>query len=157
MAAAFAVALTAALSKACGPKRTRLVAQVVAAAVGVVFIIGLQVAAILSYGTLSRSDVLQSPAVLAPAPDLGSVFWWPARAVVLGDGVALAVPLAAGSFLLAGAIALVAPRFGEYTLAAAGTGSAVVRSRHPSPSARPRHAARCAASRTATTVRSICS
>ncbi len=126
-AAAFAVALTAALFQACGPKRTRLVAQVVAAAVGAVFVIGLQVTAILSYGTLSRGDVLQSPAVLALAPDLGSIVWWPARAV-LGDGVALAALLAAGLILLAGAVALIAARFGEYTLAAAGAGNAVARS-----------------------------
>jgi ABC-2 type transport system permease protein len=126
-AAAFAVALTAVLFHACGPKRTRFVAQVVAAAVGAVFVIGLQVAAILSYGTLSRGDILQSPEMLAAAPDLGSIVWWPARGV-LGDGVALAVLLAAGVVLLAGAIAFVAPRFGDYTAAAAGTGSVVARS-----------------------------
>ena len=71
-AAAFAVMLTA-LFHVCGPKRTRLVAQVVATAVGAAFVIGVQVAAILSYGTLSRGEVLQSPAVLALAPDVGSV------------------------------------------------------------------------------------
>jgi hypothetical protein len=42
-AAAFAVVLTAALFHAYGPKRTRLVAQVVAAVVGAVFVIGVQV------------------------------------------------------------------------------------------------------------------
>ena len=72
-AAAFAVMLTAALFHVCGPKRTRLVAQVVATVVGAVFVIGVQVAAILSYGTLSRGEVLRSPAVLALAPDVGSV------------------------------------------------------------------------------------
>src|ERR1700722_3698927 len=35
-------------------------AQVLAAIIGAAFVIGLQVAAILSYGTLSRADVLQS-------------------------------------------------------------------------------------------------
>ena len=144
-AGAFAVALTAALFQVCGPKRTRLVAQVVAAAVGAVFVIGLQVAAILSYGTLSRGDVLQSPVVLALAPDLGSIFWWPARAV-LGDGVALAALLAAGLFLLAGAVALVAPRFADYTAAAAAQGGAVARATRGSVSFRqtsPRRALRC--------------
>ena len=96
-AAAFAVMLTAALFHVCGPKRTRLVAQVVATAVGAAFVIGVQVAAILSYGTLSRGEVLQSPAVLA-----------------------LAALLLAGAVLLAGAIAIVAPRFADYTMAAAG-------------------------------------
>ena len=102
--------LSAALFHVCGPKRTRLVAQVVATAVGAAFVIGVQVAAILSYGTLSRGEVLQSPAVLALASDVGSVAWWPARAV-LGDGAALAALLLAGAVLLAGAIAIIAPRF----------------------------------------------
>ena len=59
-ATAVAVALTVALFRALGPKRTRLVAQVVAAVIGAAFVIGLQVAAILSYGTLSRGDLLRS-------------------------------------------------------------------------------------------------
>ena len=69
-AAALAVGFTAALFRIIGPKRTRLVAQVVAAVIGAAFVIGLQVAAILSYGTISRVSVLQSSAVLAHAPDL---------------------------------------------------------------------------------------
>ena len=59
-AAALAVALTAALFRTIGPRRTRLIAQIVAAVIGAAFVIGLQVAAILSYGTLSRIAVLQS-------------------------------------------------------------------------------------------------
>jgi ABC-2 type transport system permease protein len=62
-AAALSVALTVMLFRSIGPKRTRLAAQIVAAIVGATFVIGLQVAAILSYGTLSyftflRSDLL---------------------------------------------------------------------------------------------------
>src|SRR6202021_773619 len=67
-----------------GPKRTRLIAQIVAAVIGAAFVIGLQVAAILSYGTISRVAVLQSQAVLTYAPDLDSLVWWPARAA-MGD------------------------------------------------------------------------
>jgi ABC-2 type transport system permease protein len=121
-ATALAVALTVALFRAIGPKRTRLVAQIVAAVIGAAFVIGLQVAAILSYGTLSRTDVLQSDALLALAPDIGSIFWWPARAV-LGDGTALVGVLAASFVLLAGAVAMVSPRFGEYAVAAASADS----------------------------------
>ena len=121
-ATALAVALTVALFRAIGPKRTRLVAQIVAAVIGAAFVIGLQVAAILSYGTLSRTDVLQSDALLALAPDIGSIFWWPARAV-LGDGTALVGVLAASFVLLAGAVAIVSPRFGEYAVAAASADS----------------------------------
>ena len=93
---AFAVALTIALFKTIGPKRTRLVAQIVAAVIGAAFVIGLQVAAILSYGSLSRTDVLASDAFVALAPDVGSVVCWPARAV-LGDVAALAGVLGAAS------------------------------------------------------------
>jgi ABC-2 type transport system permease protein len=122
-ATALAVALTVALFRLIGPKRTRLVAQVVAAVIGAAFVIGLQVGAILSYGTLSRVSVLQSDAVLALAPGLGSVLWWPARAA-LGDVTALIAVLAVSLALLAAVIALVAPRFGDYAITAAGAGSA---------------------------------
>ena len=43
MAAALAVALTVALFRLIGPKRTRLVAQIVAAVIGAAFVIGLQI------------------------------------------------------------------------------------------------------------------
>ena len=59
-AAALAVAMTVALFRLIGPKRTRLAAQIVAAVIAAVFIIGLQVAAILSHGTLSRMVFLES-------------------------------------------------------------------------------------------------
>ena len=121
-ATAFAVAVTVALFRMLGAKRTRLVAQILAAVIGAAFVIGLQVAAILSYGTVSRTDVLQSDMVLALAPDGGSVLWWPARAV-LGDFTALAGVLASGFLLLAVAVAIVAPRFGEYAVTAASAGS----------------------------------
>jgi ABC-2 type transport system permease protein len=127
-AAALAVGFTVALFRLIGPKRTRLVAQVVAAVIGAAFVIGLQVAAILSYGTISRATVLQSKAVLAHAPDLGSVMWWPARAA-MGDGLALIGVLAVSFVLLAAAVAFVAPRFGEYAVAASGVGAATVSQR----------------------------
>ena len=130
-ATAVAVALTVGLFRVIGPKRTRLTAQVLAAIIGAAFVIGLQVAAILSYGTLSRADVLQSQTLEALAPDLASALWWPARAV-LGDLPALAAVLTASVVLLAAVIALVAPRFGDYAIAASGAGA--------SPAARPRRA-----------------
>ena len=68
-AAAFAVVLTVALFRAIGPKRTRLVAQVVAAIIGAAFVIGCRSPRSSPTARLSRGDVLQSPAVLALAPD----------------------------------------------------------------------------------------
>ncbi len=123
-ATALAVALTVALFRVLGAKRTRFVAQVVAALIGAAFVIGLQVAAILSYGTISRVAVLQSSVLLALAPGLDSVLWWPARAA-LGEALPLFAVLAASFALLAAVVALVSPRFGEYAVAAAGAGSSV--------------------------------
>ena len=90
-AAAVAIAVTVVLFRLIGPSRTRLVAQILAAVIGAGFVIALQVAAILSYGTLSRFAVLTSDAAAAFAPALDSIVWWPARAA-LGDGEALLLP-----------------------------------------------------------------
>ena len=141
VATAAALALTIALFRLVGAKRTRLIAQIVAAVIGAAFVIGLQIAAIFSFGTLSRFAALQSQWMLARAPDPASALWWPARAV-LGDLGALAGVVAVGFALLGAAIALFSRRFGEHTLAAAGVGSAVVRQRRAALAFRPRSQAR---------------
>jgi ABC-2 type transport system permease protein len=125
-ATALAVGLTIALFRLLGAKRTRFVAQVVAAVIGAAFVIGLQITAILSYGTISRGALLQSHMVLALAPDANSAVWWPARAA-LGEIFPFLGVLATSLVLLAATIVFVAPRFGEYAIAAAsvGYGSAV--------------------------------
>jgi ABC-2 type transport system permease protein len=109
-AAAVAIAITIMLFRLIGPSRTRLVAQVLAAIIGAGFIIALQIAAILSYGTLSRFAVLTSDATAAFAPDADSILWWPARAA-LGDGEVLLLLLAGGLVLLGVAMATFSPRF----------------------------------------------
>jgi ABC-2 type transport system permease protein len=111
-AAAVAIAVTIVLFRLIGPSRTRLVAQILAAVIGAGFIIALQVAAILSYGTLSRFAVLTSDAAAAFAPDLDSLVWWPARAA-LGDGEALLLLLSGGLILLGAVMALFSPRFAD--------------------------------------------
>jgi ABC-2 type transport system permease protein len=116
-AAAMSVALTIALFRMIGPKRTRLVAQIVAAVIAAAFIIGLQVAAILSSGTLSRMVFLKSETLVALVPEVDSIVWWPARAA-LGDLTALAAVLGASLLLLGGVIALFSGRFGEHAIAA---------------------------------------
>ena len=125
-AVAIAALLTTALFRTIGPKRTRLVAQIVAAVIGAGFVVGLQLAAIVSQGTLSRLAVLASEPLVAIAPDVGSLLWWPARAV-LGDMVAGLAWLAASGVLLCVAIAVVAPRFADCAIAAAGTPHAPTR------------------------------
>jgi len=116
-AVAVAVLLTIAMFRTIGPRRTRAIAQVVAAVIGAAFAIGVQFAAITSLGTMSRMAVLQLPRVVRLAPDSGSVFWWPARAV-LGEPAAVAALLGLGIVAIAVAIRLCAPRFGQFALAA---------------------------------------
>jgi ABC-2 type transport system permease protein len=98
-AAAIAIAVTILLFRTIGPRRTRLVAQIVAAVVGAGFVIALQIAAIMSNGTLSRFAVLTSDSVAGFAPGPDSILWWPAHAA-LGDGEALMCLLACGLLLL---------------------------------------------------------
>jgi len=111
-AAAVAIAVTVMLFRSIGPRRTRLVAQILAAIIGAGFVIALQIAAILSYGTLSRFAVLTSDAAAAFAPDTDSIVWWPARAA-LGDGEALLLLLAGGLVLLGAVMAVFSARFAD--------------------------------------------
>jgi ABC-2 type transport system permease protein len=111
-AAAAAIAVTILLFRTIGPRRTRLVAQVLAAIIGAGFVIALQVAAILSYGTLSRFAVLTSDAAKTYAPASDSVIWWPARAA-LGDAEALLLLLACGLLLLGAVMAGFSARFAD--------------------------------------------
>jgi len=125
-ASAVAIAITVLLFRLIGPSRTRLVAQIVSAIIGAGFVIALQVAAILSYGTLSRFAVLTSDATAAYAPDLNSLLWWPARAA-LGDGEILLLLLAAGLVLLGGVMAIFSSRFADTVVSASSNTAAVNR------------------------------
>lgn len=118
LAVSVAVAFTAALFRSIGPKRTRLVAQILAAVVGAGFVIGLQIAAIQSYHTISRFMVLQSDLVIDAAPAASSLLWWPARAT-LGAPVALIAMLGLGTTVFGATVCFFAPRFAGYVLAAA--------------------------------------
>jgi ABC-2 type transport system permease protein len=121
-AAAVAIAVTVLLFRLIGPSRTRLVAQILAAIIGAGFVIALQIAAILSYGTLSRFAVLTSDAAAAFAPDLDSIVWWPAHAV-LGDGEALLCLLAGGLILLGAVMAIFSPRFADTVVSVSANGT----------------------------------
>jgi ABC-2 type transport system permease protein len=82
------------------------------AIIGAGFVIALQIAAILSYGTLSRFAVLTSDAAATYAPDAESLLWWPARAV-LGDREALLLLLSASLVLLGIVTMILSPRFAD--------------------------------------------
>lgn len=111
-ATAIAIAATILLFRLIGPSRTRFVAQILAAIIGAGFVIALQIAAILSYGTLSRFAVLTSDAAAAIAPDIDSIVWSPARAV-LGDGEALLLLLGGGLVLLGAVMAIFSGKFAD--------------------------------------------
>jgi ABC-2 type transport system permease protein len=117
VAVAVAVALTIALFHTIGPKRTRFISQIIAAVIGAAFAISIQFAAILSFGTITRMTALQAAVLDKLTLEEGSALWWPARAV-LGEPIALATLLGLGFIVLAAAIHVFAPRFGQFALAA---------------------------------------
>jgi ABC-2 type transport system permease protein len=121
VAAALAITLTAFLFNVVGPRRTRFAAQLVAAIVGALFVIGLQIIAIFTADTLSHLAVLRNDWVVALSPAEDSLWWWPARAA-LGDGVKLAWVLGGAAALAAAAIAVFSWRFERYTALAANIG-----------------------------------
>ena len=127
-ATALGMAITFALFRTVGPKRTRLTAQIIAALVGAAFVIGVQALAILSANTLSRFAALQSELLLGIAPDMESPFWWPARAI-MGDAGALLGVLAGSATLFALATVFFAGRFAQNATAAAGVTAGVVQHR----------------------------
>jgi len=116
-ATAIAVTITIALFRTIGPVRTRLAAQIIAAVIGAGFVIALQIAAILSYGTLSRFTILTSDSVAAFAPGDNSLLWWPAHAV-LGDFSALLSLVGVAVLLLGIVMATLSSRFAETAIRA---------------------------------------
>ena len=125
-AAAVAIAITVLLFHLIGPSRTRLVAQILAAIIGAGFVIALQVAAILSYGTLSRFAVLTSDAAAAYAPGPDSPLWWPAHAAI-GNNEALSLLLATSLVLLGGVMAIFSPKFAGTVASASATATTTCR------------------------------
>lgn len=116
---AIAIGITLALFRVVGPRQTRLIAQIVAAVVGAGFVIGIQAAAILYYGDMSRFALFQSEAVVDAAPGIDSPFWLPAKAA-MGNLDALGIMLAIGLIALLLTTALAAPSYGRHATSAAG-------------------------------------
>ena len=116
-ASAVAVAITIGLFRLLGPRRTRVVAQIVAAVIGATFAIGIQVMAILYYGTIGRGTFMIPPALAESAPGIDSIVWLPARAV-MGDPLALAAIIVAAAAIVVIVMMVFAPRLGEDSLAA---------------------------------------
>ena len=100
LATGVAVFLTLALFRFVGAKRTRLIAQILASIVGASFIIGIQVVAIVSNGSMSRYSVLSSDSLINSAPGLESLVWLPAYAVTGSLGALLAMLLISAAFFV---------------------------------------------------------
>ncbi|MEM9277178.1 MAG: permease [Pseudomonadota bacterium] len=119
LATALSLALTILMFETIGARKTRLIAQIIAAIVGAGFIIGIQLAAIASLGSISRIEFFTSDMVTQTVPDLQSWVWIPARAV-MGDLNALIV-MVFGCFAILGITILAFARsFGERVIIAAG-------------------------------------
>lgn len=114
-----AVLITLGLFKWVGAQRTRLVAQITAAVVGASFLIGLQVVAIVAYGSMSRFTLLSSESAIANAPGLDSLAWWPAYAVAGAPG-ALSVLLMLAVIFFAACVVIGSAQFRHIVIAALG-------------------------------------
>ncbi|MEM9330156.1 MAG: permease [Pseudomonadota bacterium] len=119
LSTAISLGLTILMFETIGAKRTRLVSQIIAAVVGAGFIIGIQLAAIASLGSISRFEFLTSNVVVDSVPDLQSWIWIPARAV-MGDLSALFLAVAGSFAILGTTMLLFAQSFGERVIVAAG-------------------------------------
>lgn len=119
LSVAMAMALTRLLFSLVGPRRTRLIAQIIAGIVGAGFVIGIQAAAILSHEGFSRLAFFQSETLIAAAPDENSLLWLPARAA-LGDPAAAVLLVLLALVILVTTVTLVAPSYGRLAASAAG-------------------------------------
>ncbi|MBE7732358.1 permease [Devosia faecipullorum] len=119
LSVAIAMSTTRLLFHLAGPKRTRLLAQIVAGIVGAGFVIGIQAAAILSHEGFSRFAFFQSSDILEAAPDEANLLWLPARAA-MGDMGAAFLILAIALAVFALIVGLIAPSYGRLATAAAG-------------------------------------
>lgn len=129
LATAIALAVTLGLFRLVGARQTRLIAQIVAAIVGAGFVIGIQAAAILYYGSFSRFTLFQSAELIAAAPDTASLLWLPARAA-MGDAAALLVMAVVGLGALATVMVLSSSSYARLAISAAGL-SHIRRQRRP--------------------------
>jgi ABC-2 type transport system permease protein len=120
-ATAVAATLADTLFRTLGAARTRIAAQIVAAIVGAIFVIGIQAIAILYFGAFSRLEFLISPDFVVILPASDSLVWVPVRAV-MGEPGPLAVMLAVCFTMLALAIAAFSGRFAAIAVAASGVG-----------------------------------
>lgn len=114
IATAFAILMVHGLFRIVGAGRTRSIAQILAAVIGVAFAIGVQFIGIFLTGALNMPHwaILERVATNVDSP-----LWGPARAV-FGEPVALAAILAIAAVAMLAAVTFFAPDFGELAVAA---------------------------------------
>lgn len=130
LAVAVALVLTILCFRFLGPRRTRLVSQIAAAVIGGSFLIAIQVAAILSYGTPATGALLQSEVLNTDIAASNSPVWIIARAMT-GAPVELAIVVGIGVVVVLATIMLFADGFARYVQAAAGASYAPTRTVAP--------------------------
>ncbi len=128
IATAISLVIAVTLFRVFGPKRTRAIAQIIAAVIGAGFAIAMQLVAIAYFGNLSRLSVLTAPEVSQMLPDASAAIWIPARAL-LGDVSAALTFSIVGFGLLALAIRATSARFATLALSTAGVGEQSGRTR----------------------------
>ncbi|MEL6946433.1 MAG: permease [Pseudomonadota bacterium] len=128
VATALSVVLTLVLFRTVGTRRTRLIAQIIAAVVGAGFVIALQGVAILLGEGISRFSLFQSPETLAAMPDLSSNAWVFARAS-MGDVASLLTVLVTATVLWSGVMVLSSRRFAADVMRTVGAATAVVKAK----------------------------
>ncbi len=128
LSAAISVLVCIGLFKLVGPKRTRLIAQVVAGIVGAGFVIGVQAVAILSFGSMDRMQLFHSPELLAAAPALDSWVWTATRAA-MGSPVDLLLLAVICGLAFIAVVAVSSQSFARHAIAAAGVSQSVVEQR----------------------------
>ena len=119
LATGCAVMITLLMFKTVGTKRTRLISQIAAAIVGAAFLIGLQLTAIISYGSMSRFSLFNAEFLSANAPDASSSVWFPALAVTGERGPLISLVVGATLFFCIAAI-VGAVQFRQIVVAALG-------------------------------------
>jgi len=129
LATTLALAVTVMLFRSLGPKRTRLVSQILFAVIAAAFVIGSQAATILITSSLSGISLLRLESIVDFAPETTSFIWWPAHAA-MGNVTALVFFLGISLALLTLVIAIFSATFEDHVSAASGVAYHRAKKRH---------------------------
>ncbi|MCB1384496.1 MAG: permease [Nitratireductor sp.] len=136
-AAATAILFTMGMFVLIGPARTRLFAQIAAAIVGAGFVIGVQLLAIASIGSISRFEFLRSDYLLSVAPAIDHWIYLPARGA-MGDAASALSVLVFSLVLFAATLLATAGQYAGIVLKAGSIDIDPGRRRHTKVSFAPR-------------------